>query len=93
MFSLGRKINLLLISPPLFVAAAIIILNTYFYPEDMRNQLLNAQLPLMSDGILSKIDKTIMEPARGLALAATTIGKRGATLSRASLIFPVYRRR
>ncbi len=70
MFSLGRKINLLLISLLLLVAAAIILLNTHFYREDMRNRLLNGQLPLMSDGILAKIDRTIMEPARGLALAA-----------------------
>ena len=69
-FQLGRKINILLIAPLLLVAATIIFLNTYFYRSDMRDQLVTVQLPLMSDSILSRIDTTIMEPSRGLGLAA-----------------------
>lgn len=65
---MSKKINLLILALLLSVATAIILVNTYFYRRDMRDQLLNVQLPLMSDGILHEIDNQIMEASRGLEL-------------------------
>ena len=68
MRSVGRKINLLLAALLLIVAAVIIALNAWFFYTDMRVQLVEGQLPSMSDGILTEIDRKIMEPSRGLDL-------------------------
>ena len=68
--SISKKINLLILSLLILVASSIIFVNTWFYRNDMRNQLLNTQLPLMSERILSKLDDKIMETSRGLGLAA-----------------------
>lgn len=68
MRSIGKTINLLLAALLLFVASAITILNTWFFYDNMKDQLVNKELPLMSESILSKIDRTIMEPSRGLGL-------------------------
>ena len=68
MRSIGKKINLLLAALLLFVASAITLLNTWFFYDNMRDQLVDKQLPAMSESILAKIDRTIMEPSRGLDL-------------------------
>ncbi len=67
--SMSKKINLLILALLLIVASAIIFANTWFYRADMRSQLLDKQLPLMSDGILHTVDAAIMETGRGLQLA------------------------
>ncbi len=67
--TIGKKINLLLGTLLLVVAAVIIAFNAYFFHAGMKNQLVNERLPSMSADILAKIDRTIMEPSRGLALA------------------------
>lgn len=65
---MSKKINLLILALLVVVAASIILVNTWFYRTDMRNQLVNTQLPLMSDRILSKLDDKLMETSRGLGL-------------------------
>lgn len=67
--SISQKINLLIFGLLLFISACIIIMNSYFYTRDMREQLLSKQLPQTSDNILAKIDRKIMETSRGLKLA------------------------
>ena len=68
--SIGKKLNLLIGSLLLLVASVIILLNASSYHEDMQSQLEKQQLPAMAEGILAKIDKKLMEPARGLELLA-----------------------
>ena len=68
MGSIGRKINMLLACVLLVVAATIILLNAYFFHSGMQKQLVEEQLPYMADSILSRIDREIMEPSRGLEL-------------------------
>ena len=65
---MSKKINLLILALLVIVAASIILVNTWFYRTDMRDQLVNTQLPLMSDRILSKLDDKLMETSRGLGL-------------------------
>ena len=67
--SMSKKINLLILALLLVVASSIILLNTYFYRRDIRAQVVEVQLPLMSNDILNNLDVTIMEPSRGLAMA------------------------
>ncbi len=69
MLSIGKRLNLLIISLLLAVAAAAILLTTAFFLDGMRTQLEERQLPFISQDILAKIDRKIMEPARGLSLA------------------------
>ena len=66
--SIGKKLNLLIAALLLLVSLVIILFNAYSYQAGMRAQLVKRQLPAMADGILAKIDKKIMEPARGLNL-------------------------
>ena len=66
MFSIGKKLNLLIGALLTLVASVIILFNAYSYHKDMRSQLVGQQLPAMADGILNQIDTRIMEPARGL---------------------------
>ena len=66
--SIGKKLNLLIAALLLLVSSIIILFNAYSYQNGMRAQLVERQLPAMADGILDKIDKKIMEPARGLTL-------------------------
>ncbi len=68
--SMAKKINLLLLCLLLLVSAAIIGLNAYFYRADMRSQLLEHELPLISKEILASIDDKIMEPSRALVMVA-----------------------
>lgn len=72
MFSIGKRLNLLIISLLLVVAATAILVNALFYREGMRVQLVERQLPFLAQDILTKIDRTIMEPSRGLALVTNS---------------------
>ena len=63
-----RKIVLLIVVLLLATAAAIILLNRLYYQRDMRRQLEEVQLPLISDKVLAEIDRSILEPARGAEL-------------------------
>ena len=65
---IAKKIVLLIIVLLVVTSAAIIILNGIFYQRDMREQLADVQLPLISDKVLAEVDMTIMEPARGVML-------------------------
>ena len=66
--SITKKIVFLIIGLLLAISAVIIGINRSFYQRDMRRQLQNIQLPLVSDKVLSDIDSTIMEPGRGVML-------------------------
>ena len=66
--SIGKKLNLLIATLLLLVSLIIILFNAYSFQTDMREQLVERQLPAMADGILAKIDDKIMEPSRGLSL-------------------------
>lgn len=68
MLSVGQRINLLLATLLCVVAAVIIALNSWFFYTDMRSQLVDGQLPAKAEGILTNIDRKIMEPSRGLDL-------------------------
>ena len=69
--SMSKKINLLILALLLVVASSIIAVNTWFYRRDMRSQVLDVQLPLMSNDILANLDRAVMETSRGLGLAVT----------------------
>jgi len=75
------KIVVLIILLLLMTSLAVIVVNRWFYQRDMRRQMETAQadqrrqieevqLPLMSNSIMPLVDRTIMEPARGLSLIA-----------------------
>lgn len=66
--AISKKIVLLIVLLLLATSSAIILLNRTFYRRDMRQQLQEVQLPLISDKVLSEIDRTIMEPSRGVML-------------------------
>ena len=66
--SIGKKLNLLIATLLLLVSGIIIFYNAYSFQSGMRKQLVEQQLPALADGILSKIDNTIMEPSRALRL-------------------------
>ena len=68
MNSIGKKLNIVILSLLFIVAASITTLNAYFYRQGMSTELTEKQLPLLTDDILAKIDAKIMEPSRGLAL-------------------------
>ena len=70
MFSIGKKFGLLIISILLIVAATIVAVNAYFFQNSMKAQLTEQRLPLMSDVILSKIERKVLEPAQGAAMFA-----------------------
>ena len=72
MFSIGKKLNLLIGALLILVASVIIIFNAYSYHQDMQIQLEKQQLPSMAEGILAKIDRKLLEPARSLNLLATS---------------------
>ncbi len=67
--TIGVKINLLIISILLIVAAAMIALNAYSYRNDMQKIIMEVQLPQTADNIMGAIDRKIMEPSRGVQLA------------------------
>ena len=68
--TIGKRINLLILFLLLCVSAPIIALNAYHYRADMQRQLVQVQLPEISNSILSTLDTKIMEPSRGLGFAA-----------------------
>ena len=63
-----QKIVMLVVVLLVLTSVAIIVVNRYLYQRDMRAQMENIQLPLMSDKILAAVDKTILEPVRGVAM-------------------------
>ena len=65
---IAKKIVLLIVILLLVTSAAIIVLNSIFYRRDMRQQLAQVQLPLITDKVLAEVDTAIMEPARGVML-------------------------
>lgn len=68
MLSIEKRLNFLIATLLVIVTAVAIILNTFFFQQSMRDQLVNQQLPLVSNEILSKIDDSIIEASRGLTL-------------------------
>lgn len=69
-FGIVGKIVVLIIFLLFTTSMAIIVVNRWFYQRDMRAQIENVQLPLLSDSIMPFVDTTIMEPARALELLA-----------------------
>lgn len=74
MFSIGKKFGLLIISILLIVAATIVAVNACFFQNSMKAQLTEQRLPLMSDVILSKIERKVLDPAQGAAMFAVNSG-------------------
>lgn len=72
MFSLGKKISLLIVALLLVVAAVITTVNSVAFQEGMRRQLVTRELPAVSQDILARIDDKIMEPSRGIVMAANS---------------------
>ncbi len=68
MFSIEKKLNLLIGALLILIAASTIILNTYYFQKSMKENLVEDQLPAMSNEILSVMDNKIMEVSRGLEL-------------------------
>ncbi len=68
-FGIASKIVILIILLLIGTSAAVIMVNRYYYRRDMRDQLAQSQLPVLSELVLAKVDKAIMEPARGVMLA------------------------
>lgn len=69
MRSLGKKLGLLIIVLLFVVSAIIIAINSTAYQRDMLHQLVDREMPSLFDNIQVEIDKTIVEPARGMTLA------------------------
>ncbi len=63
-----RKIVCLIVILLLITSAAIILLNRTFYQRGMRAQLIDYQLPLVSDSAISSVVSKILVPARALEL-------------------------
>lgn len=72
MFSIGKKLNLVIVCLLLLVAATTILLNAFFFQRGMQTQLVDRQLPFISRELMARIDRKIMEPSRGLALLANS---------------------
>ncbi len=70
MFSLEKRINILIISLLFVVVSAVILLNSFFFQRTITQQLIQERLPTMAQEILSAIDKKIMEPSRAISLMA-----------------------
>jgi len=68
MFSIEKKLNLLIVALLFVITATTILLNSFFFQRSMKDQLVNQQLPLVSSEIISKIDKKLMEASRGISL-------------------------
>lgn len=66
--SISKKIIFLTIALLIVISTAIIIANRFYYRRDMREQLRDGQLPLITDKALSEVDSTIMAPGRGVML-------------------------
>ncbi len=70
MFSLEKRINILIVALLLGVVGSIIFLNSFFFQRAMTNQLLEERLPSKAQEILYALDQKIMEPSRAISLIA-----------------------
>ncbi len=68
MFSIEKKLNIFIGSVLLIVAAVTIFINSLFYYDSMRDQLVNQQLPLISKEIVETIDNKVLEAGRAISL-------------------------
>ncbi len=68
MFSIEKKLNIFIGAVLLMVAAVTIFINSMFYYDSMKDQLVNQQLPLISEEIVNTIDDTVLEAGRALSL-------------------------
>ncbi len=68
MFSIEKKLNIFIGSVLLMVAAVIIFINSMFYHDSMKDQLINQQLPLISQEIVNTIDDKVLEAGRAVSL-------------------------
>ncbi len=68
MFSIEKKLNIFIGSVLLIVAAVTIFINSLFYYDSMREQLVNQQLPLISNEIVEIIDNKVLEAGRAVSL-------------------------
>ncbi len=68
MFSIEKKLNIFIGSVLLMVAAVTIFINSMFYHESMKDQLINQQLPLISQEIVETIDNRVLEAGRAISL-------------------------
>ena len=66
--SIERKIVILIIALLLVTSAAVIAMNREFYQRGMRAQLVDYQLPLVSENAVAAVVSKILVPARALAL-------------------------
>ncbi len=68
MFSIEKKLNLLVGSLLLILAAITIFINSLYYQDSMKDQLINQQLPLTSQDIVNTIDDKVLEASRAVNL-------------------------
>ncbi len=68
MFSIEKKLNILIAFLLFLVAAITIFINSFYFERSMRDQLVSQQLPLVSEEIVTSIDDEILEPGRGISL-------------------------
>ncbi len=68
MLSIEKKLNIFIGAVLLLVAAVTIIINSFFYYGSMKDQLINQQLPLISQEIVNTIDDRVLEAGRGVSL-------------------------
>ncbi|MDR3077334.1 MAG: methyl-accepting chemotaxis protein [Planctomycetota bacterium] len=66
--SIERKIVILIIALLLVTSAAVIAMNREFYQRGMRAQLVDYQLPLVSENAVAAVVSKILVPARALEL-------------------------
>ena len=71
-FGIVEKIVLLIIFLLFVTSVAIIGVNRWFYQRDLRAQIEQVQLPLLSNSIMPFVDSTSMDPARALTLLSNT---------------------
>ncbi len=68
MFSIEKKLNILIGSLLIVLASVIIFINSIYDRISMQEQLINQQIPLFSKEIVNTIDSKILEPGRALDL-------------------------
>ncbi len=68
MFSIEKKLNIFIGSVLLIMAVVTIFINSTSYYDSMKDQLVNQQLPLISQQIVNDIDDKVLEAGRAISL-------------------------
>ncbi|UQZ90915.1 hypothetical protein C4J81_17530 [Deltaproteobacteria bacterium Smac51] len=66
--SIVQKLVIFIIILLTVTSVAVIAVNSFLFQRDMKRQLKEVELPLVSDKILSRVHQTVLEPPKGVQL-------------------------